>query len=122
MLDVTFSSPPSGAVDGKVMVASNAANSPAMVNLTGAGVPVTSHSVALTWQADSSASAGYNVYRSMAASGPYAKVNYPSARATAYTDSSVQSGQSYYYVVTAVDLAGSESSPSAQVSVVIPAP
>jgi|GEM_PF-2386632 len=81
-----------------------------------------SHSVALTWQPAPSAASGYNVYRSTAASGPYAKVNSPDVAATAFTDSSVQGGQVYYYVVMAVDSAGSESSPSAQVSAAIPTP
>jgi P pilus assembly chaperone PapD len=121
-LDVTFSSPPSGTMGGRVTVISNAANSPAVVDLSGAAGPVTSHSVALNWQPDPSAVSGYNVYRSTSASGPYAKVNSPDVAATAFTDSSVQGGQVYYYVVTAVDSAGSESSPSAQVSAAIPTP
>jgi len=39
-----------------------------------------------------------------------------------YTDSTVQSGQTYYYVTTAVDAAGLESSYSSQVHAVIPFP
>ena len=41
---------------------------------------------------------------------------------TTYTDSSVVSGQSYYYVTTAVGSAGSESAHCAQVQAVIPNP
>jgi fibronectin type 3 domain-containing protein len=46
----------------------------------------------------------------------YANVCY----ATNYTDSTVQSGTTYYYVATAVDAAGSESMYSNQVQAVVP--
>ena len=39
-----------------------------------------------------------------------------------YDDSTVQSGQAYYYVTTAVDSAGVESGYSSQVQAVIPFP
>jgi P pilus assembly chaperone PapD len=119
-LDVTFSAPTAGTLRGRVTVVSNAANSPAVIDLSGAAVSYSSHSVALTWQPDPSASFGYNVYRSTAANGPYAKVNSPVVTVTAFTDSAVQGGQIYYYVVTAVDSAGVESSPSTLVSAAIP--
>jgi fibronectin type 3 domain-containing protein len=41
---------------------------------------------------------------------------------TTYTDSSVQAGQTYFYVTTAVDGAGKESAFSNQTQAVIPAP
>ena len=120
-LDVTFSSPRSGTIGGSVSVTSNAANSPVIIDLSGAAVPGSSHSVTLTWQPDPFAASGYNVYRSTAASGPYARVNSPDVTATAYTDSSVRVGQVYYYAVTAVGSEGAESSLSDLVSAVIPA-
>jgi fibronectin type 3 domain-containing protein len=42
--------------------------------------------------------------------------------ATSFVDGSVQSGQTYYYVVTAVDTSGTESGYSNQVQAVIPSP
>jgi len=120
-LDVTLSAPPVGSLNGNVTVVSNAANSPSVIALAGAGANPSAHSVALAWQPDPSATAGYNVYRSTAVSGPYSKVNSPDVVATAYTDSGVQGGQTYYYVVTAVNSAGVESSPSPEVSAAIPA-
>jgi fibronectin type 3 domain-containing protein len=39
-----------------------------------------------------------------------------------YSDSTVQSGKTYYYVTTAVDSSGAESSYSSQVQAVIPFP
>ena len=84
-----------------------------------------SHTVTLNWVASISSNvAGYNVYRGTVSGGPYAKLNSSSlVVGTTYTDSTVQSQQSYYYVATAVDSSGNESAysnPPAQV--VVPSP
>jgi fibronectin type 3 domain-containing protein len=63
---------------------------------------------------------GYNVYRSNASSGPFSKLTSSLDAATAYTDSTVQSGNTYYYVTTEVGTDGVESSYSNQVEAVIP--
>jgi fibronectin type 3 domain-containing protein len=39
-----------------------------------------------------------------------------------YTDSSVQAGSTYYYVITAVDSSGNESAFSNQAQAVVPTP
>lgn len=59
---------------------------------------------------------GYFVYRATTAGGPYTRVQGSMATASAYADGGVQNGTTYYYVVTAVDVAGNESSNSAEVS------
>ena len=64
--------------------------------------------------------AGYNVYRSQTSGGPYSKLDSSIVAADAYTDSSVQSGQTYYYVVTSVTSSGVESADSTQVSATVP--
>jgi len=66
--------------------------------------------------------AGYNVYRGSVAGGPYAKVNSAPDASTTYSDGSVQAGQTYYFVVTAVDATGTESVYSNEVQAVIPTP
>ena len=45
---------------------------------------------------------------------------YPPNSGTTFVDGSVQSGQTYYYVVTAVDTSGTESAYSNQVQAAIP--
>jgi len=84
----------------------------------------TSHSVALSWTASTSANvAGYNVYRGTVSGGPYTKLNSSLVVGTAYTDSTVQAGATYYYVATAVDTSNNESaysSPPAQA--IVPSP
>jgi hypothetical protein len=91
-------------------------------SLTGAGSAASAHSVALAWKASPSPVMGYNVYRGAQSGGPYARVNSATDAATAYTDSSVQAGQTYFYVVTAVDNSNKESPYSNQAQAVIPTP
>ena len=81
------------------------------------------HSVDLNW--DPSAGngvVGYNVYRGGASGGPYSMINSTLDASTVYTDNNVTSGQTYYYVATAVDESGNESSYSNQAQAVIPNP
>jgi fibronectin type 3 domain-containing protein len=66
--------------------------------------------------------AGYNVYRGTQAGGPYSVITSGPDASTSYTDNAVQAGQTYYYVVTAVDGSGNESVNSNQVQAVIPTP
>jgi len=76
--------------------------------VTGPGV--TANSVNLSWTASASSNvAGYNVYRGTTAAGPYTKVNSGVVAGTAYTDTTAQPGQTYYYVLTAVDGSNNES-------------
>jgi bacillopeptidase F len=65
---------------------------------------------------------GYNVYRGGVSGGPYTKINSAADAGTVFTDGTVQSGQSYYYTVTAVDSSGMESAHSNEVQAVIPTP
>jgi fibronectin type 3 domain-containing protein len=73
---------------------------------------VLQYSVNLSWNA-STGVAGYNVYRSTTSNGTYSKINSAMDANTAYIDSSVVSGQTYYYEATAVNSSGQESSRSA---------
>ena len=66
-----FAPTTAGAVSGNVSIASNATNSPSTIAVSGTGVSVTSHSVALSWSASTSTVNGYNVYRGTTSNGPY---------------------------------------------------
>jgi hypothetical protein len=79
-----------------------------------------SHSVSLSWQNSTSIVIGYNIYRGTSNGGPYIKINSSPITTLSYTDSSVTSGDTYYYVSTAVDSAGVESVYSNQVTATIP--
>lgn len=84
--------------------------------------PPIAHSVGLEWIDSASPVIGYNVYRATASGGPYTVLNSALVSQTQYQDSSVQSGQTYYYVVTAVDSNEVESMYSNQASATIPTP
>ena len=118
---VTFIPQMTGTASASLTFASNASSS-AIETLTGTGNTPPQHSVALSWSASTSAVAGYNVYRGSQSGGTYSKINSALESATSYTDTTVQSGQAYYYVTTAVDSSGTESTYSGQVQAVIPTP
>ena len=117
---LTFVPRTSGTAVATLSLASTAANSVAE-NLTGTGVAPPQHSVDLSWD-PVSAVVGYNVYRGSQAGGPYSKINSVLNASTTFIDSSVQSGQNYYYVTTSVDSTGAQSSYSNETHAVIPTP
>jgi Abnormal spindle-like microcephaly-assoc'd, ASPM-SPD-2-Hydin len=118
---VTFAPQTAGSTPGSVVFDSNATNSPTTETLTGSGTQQQSlHSVALSWDPSSSQVIGYNVYRRVGSSGSYTKINTSVDAATSYSDASVQSGQTYDYVTTAVDSSNAESAYSNQATATIP--
>ena len=117
---VTFAPTSTGNLPGSVTVVSNAANSPLTVALSGTGTLPVSHTVSLSWTPGISTYSGFNVYRGTASGGPYTRVDSSVIPTTSYTDATVTSGQTYYYVATEVDLSGMESSYSSEVSATIP--
>ena len=121
-LTLMFTPQASGAASATVSFATNASGSPVSESASGSGTAVPQHSVGLSWSASSSSVTGYNVYRGNATGGPYAKLTSSADVSTSYTDTSVQAGQTYYYVTTSLGTAGVESSYSNQVSAVIPTP
>lgn len=118
-LTSTFAPPTSGAATGKVTVSSNAANSPAIIFLSGKGVPAVAHSVALSWSSAVIGVERFNAYVSTVAGGPFVKLSSTPLTSPSYTDNGVQSG-TYYYVVTALNASNEESRYSSEVSAIVP--
>jgi hypothetical protein len=116
--NVNFVPSNGGTATGSVSLANNGA-APLQVLLSGTGVAPTPHSVLLSWSPSTSAT-GYNIYRSLQTGGPYVKNGY--AAGTSYTDLSVNSGQTYFYVLTAVNAQNLESGYSTEVRAAIPIP
>jgi fibronectin type 3 domain-containing protein len=80
----------------------------------------TQHQVALTWtQSTTAGVTGNNVYRGAASGGPYSLIYGSATPITAYTDTSVTGGSTYYYVVTAF-IGSEESAYSNQFQATIP--
>lgn len=116
--NVAFTPQTSGSQSAALAFTSNASNPQSNEALSGTGT-ATQYNVNLYWNASSDV-AGYNVYRSAAANGSYAKINASLDANTAYTDSTVAAGQTYYYAATSVSSSGTESArstPAVQVNV-----
>ena len=116
--NLAFTPTSSGAKSGSLSFSSNASNSQVIEALTGDGT-TTQYSVGLSWNSTSGV-AGYNVYRSSSATGTYAKLNATPNANTAYMDSTVVSGQTYYYAATSVSSSGQESAHSSPVQASVP--
>ena len=89
--------------------------------ITSAGSP-RQHQATLFWTASSSPVSGYNVYRGGQAGGPYTLLNTGIVTADTFADATVRSGQTYFYVVTAISNSGVESVFSSEAVGVIPTP
>jgi hypothetical protein len=117
---VLFTPLTAGTLSGSASVVSTATNSPTTITLSGLATQAASHSVSLTWTDASTNLAGFNVYRGTTTGGPYNKITPSLVPNPAYTDSGVQAGSTYYYVTTAVDTTGAESSYSNESAAAIP--
>ena len=122
-LSVQFDPTAAGAATGSLTITSTSStNGTVVIPLTGTGT-TSSYAVDLTWNAPTSSTdpiAGYNVYRAPSGSSMYQLLNSSVDTQTTYTDSTVQSGQSYDYIVESVDDSGVESAPTSPIAVTIP--
>ena len=78
--------------------------------------------IGLSWNASTSSVVGYHVYRSATSGGPYTRISGSVISSLGYHDGEVVSGSRYYYVVTALDSAGTESAFSNEASASVPNP
>lgn len=117
---IVFTPQSSGNISGTVSFVSDAPNSPTLQAVAGNGISPAGHKVALSWVPSVSQVVGYNVYRSGSPTGPYTRINAALDPDTSYADTTIASGQTYYYVTTAVDSSSQESAFSNEVEAVIP--
>ena len=120
---VVFNPGAAGTANGSLALVSNGTTL-LSVPLSGTGLAPLAHSVDVTWAASTSTPLqGYNVYRSTVSGGPYTKLS-PTLSPTTllFTDTTPLSGKQYFYVVTALNTSGAESSASFEVAVTIPVP
>ena len=81
------------------------------------------HYVGLSWTASTSQNiTGYNVYRSLVSKGTYTRLNTALVPATSFQDANVSPGATYYYVTTAMNSQGVESTYSNQAQATVPSP
>jgi len=74
----------------------------------------------LSWVDGDTTVSGYNTYVASVPGGPYSKLTSTPLAGTSYVDSSVQSGRTYYYVVTALDSTNQESPYSSEIAAIVP--
>ena len=118
---VTFTPQASGTASATLSFLDENGSSLAVETLNGIGIVSQNHSVDLSWVASTSQNVvGYNIYRGNQSGGPYAKINSSLDSNTAYTDTSVTDGNTYYYVTTAVNSDNEESGYSNQAQATIP--
>lgn len=122
-LNVAFLPTTTGTVSGQVTISSTSSTNPtATVTLSGTGVAA-SYQVNLAWIAPVTSPdpvAGYNVYRAPSGTGSYQLLNSTPNASITYSDTKVQNGLSYDYVVKSVDSSGVESTASNTATVSIP--
>lgn len=116
-INVAFTPQASGVASASLAFSSNAVNSRVSESLAGTG---TAPQVSLAWNASTSQVSGYNVYRRLAPSGSYGKINSALDHNTSFLDTTVVPGQTYDYATTAVNSSGEESSYSNQVEIAVP--
>lgn len=114
---VTFTPSASGSAKASITFAGDASNSPTAQTASGTG-QTQSHAVGLAWN-PSSGGVSYNIYRKLSTDPGYTQI-YSGATTTSYTDSTVSSGDTYDYAVTAVDAESQESGYSNIAQVTVP--
>lgn len=117
---VTFNPQAAGPASGQVSFLSDATNSPTLITLSGTGAQPVQHSVSLAWNASLSQIVGYYVYRSTTSGSYGSPLNSSPQAGLTYNDFTVQSGQTYYYAITAVDANSQQSAYSNEAIAVIP--
>jgi hypothetical protein len=117
---VTFRPKSKGVAAGTLSFRSNATDSIDPQVLEGDGLPEETYTVSLSWQGSKSQVVGYNIYRGTQSGGPYSMINVGLDPNTTYLDNTAMGGQTYYYVTTAVNSEGQESSYSNQAEAQVP--
>lgn len=111
-----------GAQSGQATIVSNSTTGNQKVALSGTGAGGATE-VDLSWDAPTSSPVsvvGYNIYRSIGTAGSFTAINSSPVAAVTFADKNITSGTTYIYIVKSVDGAGTESTPSNQITVAVP--
>jgi hypothetical protein len=120
VLSVQFDPQTAGQLSGSLMIASNASNPTLTITLSGSGTAAPARSATVSWASGDPAAVTYLVFRSDVSGGPYVPLTASPQTELSYSDSTVVSGATYFYVVTELDAAGDESPFSSEVSATVP--
>jgi hypothetical protein len=119
VVNVTFDPLGAGAKTGTLSVSGDSLSAPLQIALSASGLAASDHSVFLQWDSAPD-TLGYFIYRGTQPGGPYVPLNSSAVDTSSYTDSSLASGQTYYYVITFLNSDNQESGYSAEISAVAP--
>ena len=126
-LNVQFLPTTVGTVTGQLTLTTNSLSDPTVqIVLTGAGgtqAENQAYQVNLAWSAPGGSNdpiAGYEIYRTVSGTMQYQMLNASLDAQTSFIDSTVQSGMTYQYFVTTVDVDGIQSTPSNVAQIAIP--
>ena len=120
VLAVQFAPQTVGQLSGSLVIASNASNPTLTVTLSGSGIAAPAHSVTVSWESGNPAAVAYLVFRSDVSGGPYVPLTASVLSEMSYTDTTVSSGATYFYVVSELDAAGDQSAFSSEASATVP--
>ena len=119
LLTLVYKATTTGSQKGQLTITSNSSTDPTFtVSLAATSSP---HQVELSWNAPADSSkpvSSYKVYRAAGGTGSFAKITVTGQ--TTYTDTNVQSGDTYDYYVTSLGSSGGESTPSNKFTAKIP--
>ena len=122
-IEVEFDPTVTGSSAGLLtIISTSSSNGIALITLTGTGVTA-SYAVDLSWDAVSNPAdpvAGYDIYRSPSGASTYQLINSSVDAETSFTDTTVQAGQTYDYLVESVDASGKASAPGSPIAVTVP--
>ena len=119
-LTIQFAPQTVGQLSGSLVIASNASNPTLTIALSGSGTAAPARSATVSWASGDPAAVAYLVFRSDVSGGPYVPLTTSLLTELSYTDSTVSSGSTYFYVVTELDAAGDESPFSSEVLATVP--
>ncbi len=122
VIHVTYTPTDSVLDSGNLSIITDSPDSPLTISLAGSGSNGDKNSViSISWAGNDSPSiAGYNIYRADTPDGSFIQLNSSPIVEPSFQDSDVESGATYFYVTTAVDAAGHESSFSNEVAAAAP--
>jgi hypothetical protein len=120
-LDVNFAPKSAGRQTGSLKVSSAEGGSLLTIPLTASGAPSSQSTVKLHWEESPVSVAGYVVYRSAEASGPYTRVSSSAVPSAEFVDTGLAAGHTYYYVVSTLDADQVEGEYSPPISATVPA-
>lgn len=119
---VQFTPTAAGRISDVLSLVSNTVHSPTGIALAGNGLSPGVHAANLAWDAGGANISSYVVYRASVPGGPYTRLTLTPIATPSYSDTSVEAGQVYFYVVTAISIGGVESLFSNETKATVPSP